>query len=63
MRSSIRKAVHTDYAYNPSTLRLERLTTNDGRVADLEYEFDNVGNIQDHYDSRNTGRKALHTMT
>ncbi|MBW2046567.1 MAG: hypothetical protein JRI96_17110, partial [Deltaproteobacteria bacterium] len=38
---------HTSYAYDPNTLRLVNLTTQSpqGRIQDLSYEFDGVGNV------------------
>ena len=47
---------HMDYDYDPLTLKLEHLTTNDGALQDLQYGFDNVGNII-------TINDALHSAT
>jgi RHS repeat-associated protein len=50
---------HTDYTYNPFTLRLESLKSNDGALQDLQYQFDNVGNVLKITDSRYTSTQAF----
>jgi len=52
----------TEYAYDPNTLRLNNLTTHDAQLAtiqDLEYTFDNLGNILGITDSINTGTQTF----
>ncbi|MFH1202244.1 MAG: RHS repeat-associated core domain-containing protein [Candidatus Omnitrophota bacterium] len=53
----------TNYAYNPNTLRLSHLTTGlSGQAAtlqDLQYQFDNVGNISNIADSINTATQSF----
>jgi YD repeat-containing protein len=50
---------HTDYEYHPETLRLKHLTTNDGVLQDLEYLFDNVGNISIIADNCNSATQTF----
>jgi len=45
---------HTDYTYDLQTLRLKYLRTNDGKLQDLTYEFDKVGNVKGIIDKVNT---------
>jgi RHS repeat-associated protein len=51
----------TNYTYNPQTLRLTNLTTqsSQGRVQDLNYQFDNVGNIKNITDGVNTATQSF----
>ena len=50
---------YTDYSYDPLTLRLARLTTNGGVLQDLQYQFNNVGNIATITDSVNTATQSF----
>lgn len=50
---------HTDYDYNAATFRLNHLTTNDGALQDLRYQFDNAGNVKILTDSRNTATQSF----
>jgi RHS repeat-associated protein len=52
----------TNYAYDPSTFRLTNLTTNNGQLAtiqDLNYTFDNVGNILGIIDNVNSAAQVF----
>jgi len=51
----------TDYTYDPDTLRLANLTTDSpfGAIQDLNYQFDNVGNIKDITDNVNTATQSF----
>ncbi|UCB57641.1 MAG: VCBS repeat-containing protein [Candidatus Omnitrophota bacterium] len=50
---------HSDYQYNPKTLRLAGLKTNDGGLQDLSYQFDNIGNITGITDSVNSATQSF----
>ncbi len=51
----------TSYSYNPNTLRLTNLTTQSpsGKIQDLNYSFDNVGNIAQLTDYVNTATQSF----
>jgi RHS repeat-associated protein len=51
----------TKYIYDPQTLRLKNLTTQSpqGKIQDLNYQFDNVGNIKNIADYVNTATQAF----
>ncbi|MFH1777531.1 MAG: RHS repeat-associated core domain-containing protein [Candidatus Omnitrophota bacterium] len=50
---------HMDYEYDPQTLRLTHLTTNDGALQNLQYQFDNVGNITGITDNVHTASQSF----
>ena len=51
----------TSYTYEPNTLRLTNLLTQSpyGKIQDLNYQFDNVGNIKNITDYVNTATQSL----
>ena len=51
----------TNYAYDPNSLRLTNLITQStsGRIQDLSYQFDSVGNITGLIDSTNTASQSF----
>jgi RHS repeat-associated protein len=51
----------TDYTYDPNTLRLTNLTTQSltGKIQNLNYQFDKVGNIKDITDYVNTATQSF----
>jgi len=51
----------TNYTYNPNTLRLTNLTTQSpfGKIQDLNYQFDNAGNVTQLTDYVNTASQTF----
>jgi RHS repeat-associated protein len=53
--------VETNYAYDPNTLRLSNINSVSplGKIQDLSYQFDNVGNIKNLSDYVNTASQSF----